>query len=340
MKLNVESNNPNVFKEGTPFNIPEEIYNFVSGALVNVHNNIPAVIVIDGGQGSGKTTLAVELTDVANFLTGKPQVDLEEKENLQYGLGAEQFLSKLPKGAMAGFKASIYDEGGDYSRKGALSRFNKALDQAMATVRTFGSIIFIIVHDVARLPSEMFTKQIVTCLIHCKQRNPNSSYSTAEVYSYVNLCYVLDNKKHVVVPEWAYKGCDFHFRFKDLSPERSTLLKQLGHLKKKELWADTNLKSKGYMTFRDLGNSLGRKEQAVRALIKKLGLKPEEVHKKKNYYSPAVLETLRKHTRIMNKDVGMPRRPPRPNELIRQMRKDQGRQLPSKVSEVEGLRLK
>ena len=287
------TDNPNVYDNGTPFSIPEKIYGFIEGALLNVKSNIPAVIVIDGGQGSGKTTLAVQLGDIANHLIGKPLIDLTEKDNVQYGLGATQFLEKLPKSSSAGYKLNIYDEGGDYSRKGALSRFNKSLDQAMATVREFGSVIIIVVHDVARLPSEMFTKQIVTCLIHCKQRSPGSSFSTAEVYSYINLCYVLDNKKKVVVPEWAYKGCDFHFRFKDLSPERSKQLSILCSGKKRELWADTNIKTKGYMSYQDIANTLGRKDITIRKLISDMKIKPETVFKKKNYYSPMVVTTIK-----------------------------------------------
>lgn len=289
-----QKNNPNLYDNGTPFDKPEVIYNFCQGAILNVTHNIPAVIVIDGGMGSGKTTLLIHLLDVINKLTGNPIVNLDEKDNVQYSLGAEQFLKKLPLSSAKGYKGQGYDEGGDYSRKGALSKFNRAMDQAMVMIRDFGSVIIIVVHDIAKLPSEMFSKQIVTVLIHCKQRTPGSVYSTAEAYSYVNMCYVLENKKRVVVPETAYKGRDFHFRFKDLSPERSKQLSVLCSAKKRELWGDTTIKNKGYLNYKDIGNILGKKDRTVRKIISDLNIQPETNYNKRNYYSPKIIEIIQR----------------------------------------------
>ena len=292
------TNNPNIYpttetkENNTPFNTPERIYKFLKGALTNIHDNIPAVITIDGGQGSGKTTLAVELADAINHLTGKPELNLLETENTQYGLGAEQFLKKLPKSSSEGYLVNIYDEGGDYSRKGALSRFNKAMDQAMATVRVYKSIIIIIVHDFAKLPREMYDKQIVTVLIHCKQRTPGSGYSTAEIYDYNNLCYVLDNKKNVKVPEHAYKGANWHFRFKDLHPQRSQQLAKLCSIKKKELWENTQIKMEGYLTYKELSIKTRKGQSTIKKILTKLGIKPDTKYKKKNYYNPAIIDTI------------------------------------------------
>lgn len=302
-----EPNNPNIFpsteekENNTPFNVPEKIYNFLKGALINIHDNIPAVITIDGGQGSGKTTLAIELADAINHLTGKTEVNLKEKENVQYGVGAEQFLKKLPESSAQQYLINIYDEGGDYSRKGALSRFNKAMDQAMATVRVYKSIIIIVCHDFSKLPREMFDKQIVTVLIHCKQRSPESGYSTAEVYDYNNLCYVLYNKKQTIVPEYAYKGANFHFRFKDITPTRSKQLTILGATKKKELWEGTQIKMQGFLTYKDLATKIGKSIPTIKRLLRELKIKPETTHKKKNYYNPNILDTLPK--RIIKKST-------------------------------------
>ena len=287
-------NNPNIYTNGTPFDKIELIDKNLKNFLIRLKDRQPIVIIIDGGQSTGKTTLSIHLTDRLNYLSGQPIVNLDEKETIQYCFGGEQLVKKLPLCQDENKNAIVYDESGDYSRKGSLSRFNKTMDRAMDMVRIFQVAIIIVCHDFTKLPREIIDKKIASFLIHCKQRNPGSVYANAQVYDYSGMCWIQHYRKEVVVPELAYNKVypNFHFRFKDLSPERSSKLHTLSGTKKIELFKQSEVKLQGLINYKELGYKVGMSEAWVKAIIRKLHIKEESIYKKKKYFNPNVAEMI------------------------------------------------
>lgn len=255
------------------------------------------VIFIDGGQLSGKTTLAVQGIDYINKKNGKPLMDLEDYDNVQYAMGGEQFLRKLPQASSQGYRIVVYDEAGDYARKGAMTRFNKVMDKAIDVMRVHKCIIIFVCHYFPKqVPSEMMDKGLVSCLVHCVSRKPGENRTHVKVYDKESCAYMVNHWiKLVKVPGHIYRLTpNFVFTFKDLEPERSKQLANLGRSKKKELWDMSEIRLNGLMTQQEMASQLNMSIQWVRNKIKELSEEEEKKYKNKKYYALSTLEALRK----------------------------------------------
>jgi hypothetical protein len=288
------NNNPNLYANGTAFDQLELLDRNIKNCLIRLKDRQPIVIIIDGGQSTGKTTLSISLADRFNYLIGQPEVALEQKDNVQYAFGGEQLIKKLPLCQDQNKVIIVYDESGDYNRKGALSRFNKTMDRAMDMVRIFQVAIIIVCHDFTKLPREIIDKKIATMLIHCTQRTPGKPYATAKVYDYTGMCWIQHYKKQEVVPEQSYIKVypNFYFRFKDLHPTRSNQLHELGGTKKIELFKQTEVKMAGLITFKEIGYKIGMSEAWVKSQVRRLKIKEESIYKKRKYFNPRISDML------------------------------------------------
>lgn len=286
--------NPNLYANGTPFDKIDLIDKNIKQCMVRLKDRQPIVIIIDGGQSTGKTTLSIHIADRFNHHLGQSEVNLSEKENIQYAFGGDQLIKKLPLCQDSNKPCVVYDESGDYSRKGALSRFNKTMDRSMDMIRIFQVAIVIVCHDFTKLPREIIDKKIATMLIHCKQRNPNSGYANAQVYDYSGMCWIQHYKKQEVVPELAYNKVypNFHFRFKDLEPTRSQQLHILSGNKKVELFKQSEVKLQGLLNFKEIGYKVGMSEAWVKQQVRTLKVKEESIYKKKKYFNPQIADML------------------------------------------------
>jgi hypothetical protein len=288
----MESNH--LYKNGSPFDKIEIIDRNIKNCLIRLKDRQPIVIIIDGGQSTGKTTLSVLIADRFNYHSGQSEVNLNEKENIQYAFGGDQLIKKLPLCQDNNKNAIVYDESGDYNRKGALSRFNKTMDRSMDMIRIFQVAIIIVCHDFTKLPREIIDKKIATFLIHCKQRNPGSIYANAQVYDYSSMCWIQHYKKTEVVPEVAYNKVypNFQFRFKDLEKSRSDKLHILSGTKKLELFKQSEVKLQGLLNFKEIGYKCGMSEAWVKGQVRQLKLKEESIYKKKKYFNPQIADML------------------------------------------------
>lgn len=288
--------NTNLYTNQSPFDKIEIIDRNINKFLLMLRDRQPVVIIIDGGQSTGKTTLSIHIMDRFNNKAGKPEVDLDEKDNIQYAFGGDQLIKKLPQCQEQDMPIITYDESGDYNRKGALSRFNKTMDRAMDMIRIFQVAIIIVCHDFTKLPREIIDKKIAMMLIHCKQRKIGSIYADARVYDYQGMCWIQHNRKTEVVPEIAYNKVypNFHFRFKDLSQERSNKLNTLSGKKKIELFKITEVKLQGLLNYKEIGYKTRMSEAWVKRQIRILKIKEESIYKKKKYFNPQIINMLNK----------------------------------------------
>ena len=286
--------NPNLYNNGTPFDDIGVIDKNLKSCLIRLKDRQPIVIIIDGGQSTGKTTLSIHIADRFNYHLGQEEVNLNEKENIQYAFGGDQLIKKLPFCQDNNKSCIVYDESGDYNRKGALSRFNKTMDRSMDMIRIFQVAIVIVCHDFTKLPREMIDKKIATLLIHCKQRSPGSGYAKAQVYDYSGMCWIQFYKKTEVVPEMAYNKVypNFHFRFKDLRPDRSNKLHTLSGTHKIEQFKQSEVKLQGLLNYKELAMKVGMSEIWVKNTMRKYKIKEESIYKKRKYFNPNVAEMI------------------------------------------------
>ena len=110
--------------------------------------------------------------DLINQRHGLPQVDLS-LNSLQVGTGASDFLSKLRPCAEAGFPVIMFDEAGEYNKRGWNSKLNKIMDSILDTFRAYKIIIIMVLHDFTELPKHVWNAKIPTFLIHLKERKKN-----------------------------------------------------------------------------------------------------------------------------------------------------------------------
>lgn len=297
----LEPDNPNLYDNGTPFDEPDFIYDDLVGASVPyLKDKQPVVIVLIGGQSSGKTTLGIELEDIYNYLYGLPMIDLLDKKNPQYSQGAIEFLHKLPICAMEGRPVHQWDESGKYSRKNSLSEFNKNMDEAMDVLRVHQTALILVRHDINKIPKELIDHEILGVLIRCKKRNPGSGYVEAEVYDFEQIAHLIHNMKTAIASQYVFNKLvfpNFRFRFKDLSPTRSSQLDRLSSDKKKDMWAQKDIKAQGLLTINELAEEIGKAVITVRNIIRELNIKPSLTLKKKFYYSQEDIKKIKYYSK-------------------------------------------
>lgn len=276
----------------------KDFYQLLDDALIELDGNASLpVIYIDGMQLSGKTTLAVQAIDYVNKRTGKPIMDLTDTDNVQYAMGGDQFLKKLPQASGEGYRIVVYDEAGDYARKGAMTRFNKTMDIAIDKMRAWKCIIIFICHYFPKqVTSEMIDKGLASCLIHCVSRSPGQSYTSVKVYDKESISYMVNYWiKFVKVPGHIYRLTpNFTFDFHDLVPERSKQLERLGLKKKKESWDMSEIRLNGLMTQQEMASQLRVSQSWIKQKLKQIDGEAEKTYKNRKFYTQSTLEQLRR----------------------------------------------
>lgn len=294
--LELEPDNDNLYNNGTPFDKAELVYNnLIGGSIPYLKTKQPVFIVLIGGQSSGKTTLGIHLIDIYNHLFSLGLTDLTDEKNPQYAQGNKEFLHKLPICGEKGFPAHEWDEAGKYSRKNSLTNDNKAMDESLDVLRVHKVAVMMCRHDIHKIPRELVDHEILGFLIRCKMRSPNTDYVEAEVYDFIGTQYIIDYINKGMKPQQVYNKLvypAFHFRFKDLSPERSALLDKLCSKKKKDMWAQKDIKAQGLITLNEIHLQVPRSKIWIKKKFAELKVMPKMSYKNKNYYNEDVIKQL------------------------------------------------
>lgn len=273
-----------LYEHGLPFS--QCLAKSIDEQKKRVTSKKASLIIVDGGVGQGKTTLAVLLADYieGNFINLKSQL----------GLGGKDFISKLFGAVDKGYKVVIYDEAGDFDRKGAISRFNRMLNRVFDTYRTFKIIIILVLPSFKVLEDSLFDKKIPRMLVNAHTRKKN--YGCIRGYSLYRMYLVKHLMKKLKVPPQAYNIIVPNFRgnFLDLDEKRSNELDKISTESKKEVLKEYNLISDGLIDREQIGKMLNRSKAWVKQKITEQGIKPHSTHKKKHYYTEDILDVLQK----------------------------------------------
>ncbi len=219
--------------------------------------------------------------------------------NKVVAMGSDDFIKKLGENYRSGSPVIIYDEGGDYAARGALTKANAVLNRVFETYRAFKVIIIMTVPSFGTLDGHIFDKQIPRLLIHCYDRK--KGFGSFKGYDLKGMLYLRDKMKKIVARPLAYNYIKpiFFGVFHDLSPERSKLLDEIGR-KGKEHTLDQATKNEentqGLMSYRDIAEALFITVAQVRKKIYRSDGKIRPVRYVGNaaYYEPSVVELLKR----------------------------------------------
>lgn len=254
--------------------------------------NKAAMIIIDGGVGEGKTTLAIEIMDYLNQRHGLPQVDLTLQGVKQLAMGGEDFGKKLLICQAAGLPVEAYDEAGDFNKRGSLSRFNALINRTFETYRAFKVIVILVLPSFSVLDQEIFDKNIPRLLIRVHSRTQNQGNGKA--FSLYRMLWIREKMKKLIVKTQAYGLVDpnFHIHFKDLSPERSKLLDDLSTKGKIKELKGAEIKYEGLLSYTDLARKVGRSERWVKQACAELKIRSTKQYLRRYYFPADTIDRL------------------------------------------------
>jgi hypothetical protein len=243
-----------------------------------------SLIIVDGGVGEGKTTLAVH---VANYLH---RGDIVLKEQL--ALGGKDFLVKLRICYTMKYIVIIYDEAGDFNRRGALTRFNAMLNRTFETYRGFKIIVVLVLPNFGVLDNDIFDKKIPRLLLNCYDRGKN--YGNYRGYSLYRMMYIRDKMKKLIVKPLAYSftSPNFYGHFLNLGPERETELDKISTAGKIKELKSAEVKIEGLVCYSEMSQKLACSISKVQSNLRELKIKPVKYVDRKAYYEGGVIDQL------------------------------------------------
>jgi hypothetical protein len=273
-----------MYPHGLPFS--KDLAPNIDHIVSRIANNKASLIIIDGGVGEGKTTLGVELCD---YVQKKPTDFLR-----QYAMGGDQFQEKLEISYNLGLNVTIYDEAGDFSRRGALTSFNKRLNTVFDTYRAYKILVILILPCFNVLDEHLFDLKVPRMLLHCENRT--SSQGNFSAYSLYRMHYVRHKMadRRLVIKDYAYSRVAPNFRghFLNLEPARSIELDRISRSGKESILSEAVIESKGLVNIQTIQKKVHRSYNWIRLKLKELKVKPDKVYKKRQYFEEGVIDRL------------------------------------------------
>lgn len=279
-----------LYKCGLPFS--ERLNDNIKDLIKRIDGKKASLIIIDGGIGEGKTTLGTEIVDEINKQRGLDKTDLS-KNCKQIAMGGEDFRDKMEYCAKNKIPAVVYDEAGDFNKRGVLTGFNAMMNRIFETYRAFRILVVLCLPNFNVLDNSLFDKNIPRLLLHCYARNDKQGNFKA--YSIWRMHYLRHNMKKAVVKTQAFNfvDCNFFGHFLDLTPDRSKLLEKLSTGAKFESIKKSGLKYNNLISTREISKRLNKSLKSIYCLMQNKDIKPSKKISGKNYFDKSVLEELK-----------------------------------------------
>jgi len=281
----------------TPFDNSVITMNLDKIMLRITKKNLASVIIIDGGLGLGKTTLAVQL---GSYWQGSPI-----NFNDQIALGGGQLMEKLLICHEKKLKVLIYDEASDFNRRGALTKFNADLNRVFDVCRAFKIIIIIVLPSVKVLDNDLFHKGIVRCLFHVADKG--LTYNLNWAYSADRVAYLMralkDSKKNPL-PSKCYTKVfpNFTFRTYNLTNARADELEKCSTASKLDVLEQNVVRLNGLVNTGQIAKLVAMSKPWVVKCIRDNGMLPQTINKRIKYFNAEQVELVR--SKIKNNVAG------------------------------------
>lgn len=278
-----------LYNHGLPFS--ENLARNLDAQMERIKNKKASMIITDGQVGEGKTTLSVELADYINSKHDLPEIDLKKKA-VQYAYGGSDFTEKLRLCYRDKLPVCIYDEAGDFNKRGSLSRFNAMLNRTFETFRAFKVIVILSLPSFHVLDNDLFTKGIPRLLLHCHNRG--HKYGDFSGYGLYRQFYLKEAMRKAVCKPLAFKFTRPNFRghFLDISKIRSKQLDHISTSKKLKELKEQELALQNLITYVQISEKLNMSIDWVRRSTNKLKIKSIKEIKKVKYFDKEIINRL------------------------------------------------
>lgn len=229
---------------GYPFD--ESLIKTLDAVFQRIENNKAAMIIIDGGVGEGKTTLACH---IANYF--QPGWVKQRSHDL-LAMGGSNFVAALEEAVRMNDKVVVYDEAGDFNTRGALTSFNKQLNRVFETYRQTQKLVILCLPNFADIDKSLMHKQIMRTLIHVYDRTKNMGRYKA--FSLWRAWYLRETMQSFTVPQQAYGMTtpNLYGAFKDLSSDERDKVSAISLKGKKKIIQESRLREQGYIDMEQL----------------------------------------------------------------------------------------
>lgn len=248
-----------------------------------------SMIIIDGLQGEGKTTLGVQCADYFQ------QKEISLTDPCQIGIGGQDFKIKFEICIERKLIVIIYDEAGDFDKYNMFSEFNKIMAQFFRMFRTYQILVIVILPFFNDLDPRLFTNGVPRLLLHCEGKTETRGHFKA--YGLWRMQYLrlkLKNLSSKIIPQEVFKYVrpNFQGEFYDLSPERSHLLDRISTQGKSDIRISTRIKDDGLVNMRDLARETSRSLLWVKKKVAELDIKPSIKHKNTHFFDKSIIQKL------------------------------------------------
>lgn len=292
-----------LYTDGLPF-YTDKILNRLKRDLDKIfdrvkYNNLPAIILIEGPSGMGKSTLMTHILDYYHKKAFNSEIDL--KDRIQLSTGMRDFEVKLRECYEKGFESCGYDEAGDYSKRGSLTKLNRDMNRKVETMRAFKIIGIISLPYFNVLDNYLFDQQIIVSMFRCygkKQNNqfPDKGYSKFKAYSSYRIGLLRHYiKKYGKAVGYKMVTPNYHGTFKDLPPERSQLLNKISTDIKLNINLASEMGSRGLITKNQIATQYGYSTSRITHILLKYKVLPAKNISGKNYYDNKTLRVIEDH---------------------------------------------
>lgn len=243
-----------------------------------------SAIIIDGGVGEGKTTLAVQIADE---IEGKP-INFEE----QIAMGGTDFARKLGECYRKKHKVIIYDEAGDFNRRSALTKLNATLNRIFETFRAFKIVVILVLPSFYVLDNSMFLKGVPRFLLHVQSRTHNRGKYKA--YCISKALVIKSKMEKAIIPTRCYGAVPFDLDgwFYDLPEERRKELDLFSTRGKLLDLEKSSVKMDGLVSQKELCEKYGYTPGNISIIIKKYKLSPSRQIGRTKYYNRDLIEEI------------------------------------------------
>jgi hypothetical protein len=277
-----------LYDHGLPFG--ENLSYWIKGINSRIQGKKAGCIIIQGGLGEGKTTLSKEIGDYVNSLHGLPPINLDTATQLAQG--GLDFAKKLRLCYKEKLPVIIYDEAGDFNKRGALTKFNAMLNRTFELFRVFKIMVIMCLPDFSKLDQALFDTKVPRLLLRLKNRTENQGNFYGFGLYRMNLLRAVMSKSRM--KEFAYELIQPNFtgHFLDLTPAASKQLDNLTTKSKDKALETQELNLEGLLSYSQLANKLYRSIRWVKKQVMIMHIKPARVIHNCKYFDSETLNKL------------------------------------------------
>ena len=188
----------------------------------------------------------------------------------------------------------IYDEAGDFNRRGSLTKFNAMLNRVFEMFRAYRIIVVMCLPCFNVIDTNMFDNKVPRMLLNLYDRK---TYGNYRVYGYDRMCWIKYKMSKLVIKSYAYGYVqpNFYGHFHDLEPERSKALDHISTAHKRKAKLKEKIKYEGLMTRKDIAMKLGKSPGTIKNTLLRLGQKPTRKLGREVYFSPDSLDAIKEY---------------------------------------------